>query len=200
MRSKSRDVMDRIIQYVDKYHMKFGNSPSTRQIGEAVGMAKGTIYKYLTAMAEQGMIEYDGSSIITSVTKKCSEQFASAAILDNGISCGKPQYEEENIEEYVMLPTALFGSGEFYILRANGDSMIDAGIETGDTVVIRKQNTAQFGDIVVALADGQNTLKTYAYDEELERVMLQPENEEYDPIYPNELYIQGVAVNVIKKL
>ena len=99
-----------------------------------------------------------------------------------------------------MLPTALFGSGEFYILRANGDSMIDAGIETGDTVVIRKQNTAQFGDIVVALADGQNTLKTYAYDEELERVMLQPENEEYDPIYPNELYIQGVAVNVIKKL
>lgn len=79
-------------------------------------------------------------------------------------------------------------------------SMIDAGIETGDTVVIRKQNTAQFGDIVVALADGQNTLKTYAYDEELERVMLQPENEEYDPIYPNELYIQGVAVNVIKKL
>lgn len=124
----------------------------------------------------------------------------SAAILDNGISCGKPRYEEENIEEYVMLPTALFGSGEFYILRANGDSMIDAGIETGDTVVIRKQNTAQFGDIVVALADGQNTLKTYAYDEELERVMLQPENEEYDPIYPNELYIQGVAVNVIKKL
>ena len=94
----------------------------------------------------------------------------------------------------------MFGSGEFYILRANGDSMIDAGIETGDTVVIRKQNTAQFGDIVVALADGQNTLKTYAYDEELERVMLLPENEEYDPIYPNELYIQGVAVNVIKKL
>ena len=98
------------------------------------------------------------------------------------------------------MPTALFGSGEFYILKASGDSMIKAGIDTGDTVVIKKQNTANYGDIVVALADGQNTLKTYVYDEDLERVKLQPENDEYEPIYPDELYIQGVAVNVIKKL
>ena len=200
MRSKSPKLMNDIIKYVEKYHLEYGASPSTRQIANAVGVGNGSVYRYLVEMSEKGMIEYDGSTISTPVTSKFSEQLAGAAVLDNSISCGKSQYEEENIEEYVMLPTSIFGCGEFYILKASGDSMINAGIESGDIVVIKKQDTASFGDIVVALADGQNTLKTYMYDEELQRVMLKPENDEYDPIYPNELYIQGVAVNVIKKL
>lgn len=200
MRSKSPETMNNIVKFVEKYHREYGLSPSTRQIAAGLGMGNSTIHRYLVEMAEKEMIEYDGSTITTSVTRKYSEQFAGAAILDNAISCGKPEYQEEHIEEYVQLPIALFGAGEFYILKASGDSMINAGIDTGDTVVIKKQNTANYGDIIVALADGQNTLKTYVYDEELERVKLQPENDEYEPIYPDELYIQGVAVNVIKKL
>lgn len=200
MRSKSPETMNSIVKFVEKYHREYGSSPSTRQIAAGLGMGNSTIHRYLVEMAEKEMIEYDGSTITTSITRKYSEQFAGAAILDNSISCGKPEYQEEHIEEYVQLPTALFGSGEFYILKASGDSMIKAGIDTGDTVVIKKQNTANFGDIVVALADGQNTLKTYAFDAVLERVMLHPENDEYENIYPEELYIQGVAVNVIKKL
>lgn len=200
MRSKSPETMNSIVKYVEKYHREYGSSPSTRQIATALGMGNSTIHRYLVEMADKDMIEYDGTAITTSVTRKYSEQFAGAAILDNAISCGKPEYQEEHIEEYVQLPITLFGSGEFYILKASGDSMINAGIDTGDTVVIKKQNTANFGDIVVALADGQNTLKTYTYDEELGRVMLRPENDEYENIYPEELYIQGVAVNVIKKL
>ena len=200
MRSKNPETMNSIVKFVEKYYLNNGTSPSIRQIGKGIGISISTIHKYLVEMADKGMIEYDGSSITTSVTRKYSEQFAGAAILDNAISCGKPEYQEEHIEEYVQLPVSLFGNGEFYILKASGDSMINAGIDTGDNVVIKKQNTANFGDIVVALADGQNTLKTYAYDDELMRVMLQPENDEYEPIYPDELYIQGVAVNVIKKL
>ena len=200
MRSKSPETMNNIVKFVEKYHREYGLSPSTRQIAAGLSMGNSTIHRYLVEMAEKEMIEYDGSTITTSVTRKYSEQFAGAAILDNAISCGKPEYQEEHIEEYVQLPIALFGAGEFYILKASGDSMINAGIDTGDTVVIKKQNTANYGDIIVALADGQNTLKTYVYDEELERVKLQPENDEYEPIYPDELYIQGVAVNVIKKL
>lgn len=200
MRSKSPETMNSIVKYVEKYHREYGSSPSTRQIALALSMGNSTVHRYLVEMAEKDMLEYDGASITTSVTRKYSEQFAGAAILDNAISCGKPEYQEEHIEEYVQLPTALFGSGEFYILKASGDSMIKAGIDTGDTVVIKKQNTANFGDIVVALADGQNTLKTYTFDEELGRVKLHPENDEYEDIYPDELYIQGVAVNVIKKL
>ena len=200
MRSKNPETMSNIVKFVEKYYLNNGTSPSIRQIGKGIGISISTIHKYLVEMADKEMIEYDGSSITTSVTRKYSEQFAGAAILDNAISCGKPEYQEEHIEEYVQLPVSLFGNGEFYILKASGDSMINAGIDTGDNVVIKKQNTANFGDIVVALADGQNTLKTYAYDDELRRVMLQPENDEYEPIYPDELYIQGVAVNVIKKL
>lgn len=200
MRSKNPETMKKIIKYVEKYYLSNGLSPTTRQIASGVGISNSTVHNYLFEMNEKGMIEYDGSTITTDITRKRSEQFSKAAVLDNVIACGKPEYQEEHIEEYIQLPTALFGSGEFYILKASGDSMIKAGIDTGDTVVIKKQNTANFGDIVVALADGQNTLKTYAFDAVLERVMLHPENDEYENIYPEELYIQGVAVNVIKKL
>jgi repressor LexA len=200
MRSKNPETMDRIIKSVDKHYLANGSSPTIRQIAAELKIGASTVHKYLVDMAEKGMITYDGSTIKTTVTRKYSEQFAGAAILDNAISCGKPEYQEEHIEEYIQLPTALFGMGDFYILKASGDSMINAGIESGDTVVIKKQNTANIGDIVVALADGQNTLKTYAYSNELSRVMLKPENDKYEPIYPNELYIQGVAVNVIKSL
>lgn len=200
MRSKNPETMNNIIKFVENHYHNNGSSPTTRQIAKGIGISNSTVHNYLLEMSEREMIEYDGTNITTSVTRKYSEQFAGAAILDNAISCGKPEYQEEHIEEYVQLPIALFGAGEFYILKASGDSMIKAGIDTGDTVVIKKQNTANYGDIVVALADGQNTLKTYAYDEVLGRVMLQPENDEYEPIYPDELYIQGVAVNVIKKL
>ena len=73
-----------------------------------------------------------------------------------------PQLEEEYIEEYVSLPVSLFGEGEFFILRASGDSMIGAGINSGDMIVIRKQNTASDGDIVVALVDNESTLKRFS--------------------------------------
>lgn len=200
MRSKNPETMNNIIRFVEKHYRVNGSSPTTRQIAKGIGISNSTVHNYLLDMSEKGMIEYDGTTIITEVTRKYSERFAGAAILDNAISCGKPEYQEEHIEEYVQLPVSLFGTGDFYILKASGDSMIKAGIDTGDAVVIKKQNTANFGDIVVALADGQNTLKTYAYDAELKRVVLHPENDEYDDIYPEEIYIQGVAVNVIKKL
>lgn len=200
MRSKSTDIMQKILSFAEEYYLTNGKSPSTREIGEHIGIAKATAYKYLIEMDSRNMLKYDGSIILTETTKKRSVGLSKAAILDNAISCGKPEYEEEHISKYVMLPSDIFGEGEFYILTASGDSMIEVGIESGDKIVIKKQNTASFGDIIVALADGQNTLKTYAFDKEKNRVMLKAENKSYAPIYPEELYIQGVAVNVIKTL
>lgn len=78
--------------------------------------------------------------------------------------CGLQEYAEENFEEYVPLPVALFGQGDFFLLRASGYSMIEAGIEPGDLVVVRKQNTAEEGDIVVALVDNETTLKRFYRD------------------------------------
>ena len=191
--------MNQICKYVEKYYIQNGHSPSTSMIGEAVGIARGTAYKYLVEMSNRGMIEYDGKEIQTPVTKKVNTDIAQTAIVGS-IPCGSPNYEEENIEEYVSLPTAIFGSGEFYILRASGDSMINAGIEDEDLVVIRKQNTANEGDIVVALVDNQNTLKRFYRDKKSKKIILRPENEKYQDIIVDECFIQGVACKVIKSL
>lgn len=199
MRSKSPELMKEICQYAEKYYLQNGVSPSTTKIAEEVGISRGTAYKYLVVMDEKGMIEYDGRNIQTNITRKLNTESSQTAIVGS-IPCGSPQYEEENIEEYVSLPAAIFGKGDFYILHASGDSMIDAGIDDGDLVVVRKQNYADDGDIVVALVDNQNTLKTFYRDEQSRKIILHPENESMDDIVIDNCYIQGIACHVIKSL
>ena len=174
MRSKSRELMKAICQYAEQYYLQTGISPSTTKIADAVGVSRGTAYKYLVAMNDNGMIEYDGKNIQTDVTRKFNTETSQTAIVGS-VPCGSLQYEEENIEEYISLPTAIFGKGDFYILHASGNSMIDAGIDDGDLVVIRKQNYANDGDVIVALAETQNTLKTFYGDEQKRKIILYPE-------------------------
>ena len=131
--------------------------------------------------------------------KKADAEFILSPVLGS-IACGLPEYAEENFEEYVALPTALFGSGESFLLRANGNSMIEAGIEPGDLVVVRKQATAEEGDIVVALVENETTLKRYYKDHQRRCVRLHPENSRMKDIYVQECSIQGVAQHVIKAL
>ena len=116
------------------------------------------------------------------------------------VSCGVPKFAEENIEEYVRLPVALFGRGQFFILRANGASMIEADINDGDLVLIRQQNYADEGQIVVALMDDEATLKRYYPEPENQRIRLHSENSQMDDIYVSDCIIQGVAVKVLKDL
>ena len=106
---------------------------------------------------------------------------------------------------YVSLPEALFGRGDFYLLRATGDSMVDAGITEGDLILIRKQPSCEIGDVVVALdQDGQNTLKVYGgIDKENGMAILEYANEGAYPgkrILVSKLVVQGVARHVIKRL
>ena len=106
------------------------------------------------------------------------------------------------IEKYVALPRTLLGSGEFFILRASGDSMVDAGIDSEDLVVIRRGFEAQPGKFVAALVDKESTLKRLDYDKDGERLVLYPENKDknYPVIRSNNFSIQGVAVHVLKVL
>lgn len=199
MRSKSPELMSQICKYAEQYYLQNGHSPSTTKIAEAVGISRGTAYKYLVEMDERGMIKYDGKEIQTPVTKKVNKDISRTAIVGS-IPCGTPEYEEENVEEYVSLPNAIFGKGDFFILRASGNSMIETGIDDGDLVVIRKQVSAEEGDIVVALVDNQNTLKRFYRDEENKKIILHPENKKMKDIVVDECYIQGVACHVIKSL
>lgn len=199
MRHKSNDRMMQIKDFVEKYYLTNRHSPSTREIAEELGIVKSTAYKYLIAMRNQGMIEYDGENVLTDKIEKANVELTSVAVLGS-ISCGVPQLEEEYAEEFVTLPVSMFGKGEFYFLRANGNSMIEAGIDDGDLVLIRKQSVAKDGQIVVALVDNQNTLKRFFVDEKKHCIRLHPENKTMEDIIVPECVIQGVAVKVIKSL
>lgn len=199
MRSKDPVLMDNIKNFAEEFYLKNFKSPTKAQIAEAFDITPGTVSKYLTFMKNNGMVEYDGYTVHTKNTRKYNGQTTSAAILGS-VSCGPLLFENENIEDYVALPQAIFGKGEFYILKANGDSMKDAGIDDGDWVVIKKQDFANEGDIIVALVDGANTLKYFFRDKKNKCALLRAANKNYDDILVNELFVQGVATQIIKKV
>lgn len=206
MRIKSPELMQKIYSYIDQYYCEKHTTPSTNEVAMGVGISKATAYRYLVAMDECGMIEYDGASrtIVTKLISKYSLGTFSAPVV-GAIPCGEPEEEEEKIEEYVSLPVSLFGQGQFYILRASGDSMVDMGIEDGNMIVIRKQNTAKIGDIVVALDENNtNTLKRYSGIDERngEAILSYCNKEKYGDleIRVKRLVVQGVAQHVIKTI
>ena len=200
MRHRDPAIMDKIVKFVDAYYLENGRSPSTSEIGNEIGVSKSTACRYLQEMRKKKMIVYDGRFIETNLTSKATVGNKVNTYVLDSISCGTPLLEEENINEYVSLPESIFGQGEFMLLMANGDSMIDAGIDDGDMVVIRKQSTAEDGQIVAALIEGMNTLKTLYRDEEKHKVILHPENKALSDIIVDNCMIQGVAINVIKSL
>ena len=201
MRVKKPEIMERIINFVNEFRREYGRSPSTSEIGTEVGVAKGTAYTYLTRMNELGMIRYDGKDIITNLSDRINKEVNNTPIIGR-VVCGDPVQEEEMVEEYVDLPASIFGYGELFILEAYGDSMNQAGIDAGDYVVVRKQNTASSGDLVVALTNGENNLKRIQFDNDRQVIALCPEssNKRHKVKEYKEVQIQGVATHVIKKL
>ena len=197
MRTKDPELMKQILEYIEDYYIDHNASPSTTRIAEQMGIGRGTAHKYLVEMDERGMLSYQGRNITTARTEKMHTSTFRAAVVGD-ISCGLPNIAEEHIEEYVSLPESMFGSGEFYILRAHGESMIEAGIDPGDLVVIRRQETAENGQIAVVLVDEEATLKRLYVEDD--RVRLHPENSEMEDFYVDHCIIQGVAVKVIKDI
>lgn len=199
MRYKSQAVMDEILESINEFFLSHQRTPTITELANAVGRARSNVHAYLREMDRNGMLRYDGKTLETPVTKKVDPDITLSPILGS-VACGEPQYAEENFEEYVALPTAVFGKGEFFLLRAKGDSMIEAGIDPGDLVVVRRQTTAEDGEIVVALVDNETTLKRFYRDEQHKCFRLHPENSAMEDIYVKQCYIQGVAENVIKTL
>ena len=173
-----------------------------RDIAAGTGIAVTSVHRYLSAMKENGELEYNGRRSV-STRRMEMEQVAHAMPVLGYVACGEGQEEIEEVIEYIRMPESLVGKGEFFAFIANGESMIDAGIHPGDYVMIRKQNTADVGDIVVALYQGVNNLKVLGYNTEKQAYFLRSCNEDkerYADIYPEELQIQGVAVCVAHKL
>lgn len=197
MRSKDKTLMATIEKFVSDYTDSNGISPTMQEVADGVGSSKATVQRYIAQLCDDGILDYSGYRTMTSTKTKAA---AIRVPVLGTIACGIPKFAEENIEEYVRLPVALFGKGNFFILRAYGDSMIEAGIDNGDLVLIRQQNYADEGQIVVALMEDEATLKRFYPEPKKHRIRLHPENSHMDDIYVDNCEIQGVAVKVLKDL
>ena len=202
MRTKNTEYITKMEQFIDAFQRDNGVSPTIAEIAEGTGMSKSNVSRYLQFMRDNGILSYNSTkrrSIATKESKKIQMQMVRVPVLGS-VSCGIPKFAEENIEEYVQLPVSLFGEGDFYLLRADGDSMINVGIEEGDLVLIRQQGYASEGQIVVALMEDEATLKRYYPEPQNKRIRLHPENDRLEDIYVDDCVIQGVAVKVVKDL
>ena len=204
MRSKNTTYYATIVNFVNKYYDDIGRSPSTREIESGTGISRPTVQRYLRELCERGEIEYDGHrGIITDYMRGATEG-TSPVLMGNSIPCGALNEVCDAELESIRMPTALIGSGDFFLLRARGNSMINAGIDDGDLVLIRRCESVRQGRIAAFLYDNsETTLKRFKQDSNA--IYLIPENDEMEPIVirGNErakLIIQGEAVMVLKDL
>ena len=116
------------------------------------------------------------------------------------IPCGPPNFLDDELRGYLEIPQNMIGQGEFFVLRARGDSMIEAGIDDGDLVIVKKQSYAEESQIVVAFVNGETTLKRLYRNDKQKLIVLQPDNKRYKPIYASDCIILGIAVKVIKDI
>ena len=202
MQHQNTEYYGYILNFIEDYKNRFGESPSSREIGDALGMTKSTVSRYLATMRKNGMLEIENARNITLTKHKPMQEIVNAPFVGK-VACGLPQYAEENVRELIPLPVSYIGKGTFFVLEADGESMIDAGIEPGDLIIVHQQSTANPGDIVVALTsttDSTATLKRYYPDPKKKKIRLHPENSEMEDQYYDEVIIQGVAVRVMKNV
>lgn len=205
MKPIKREYYPQIEQYINEYRNANGTAPSIKEIAALLHVSNATAWRYVQRMSVEGLLQYQGGYGRISTVQNEKESEPTQAIPSIGtISCGFPLLAEENIEEYVRLPRSWIGSGDnVFILRAEGHSMINAGIDTGDLVIIRQQQTAEPGQIVVALVDEETaTLKRYRPRLEENIVELVPENDAFEvqavDLRERSFSIQGVVIGVYK--
>ena len=203
MRYKDPERIRKIIEIIEYWKLKESKEPTIKQIAAEADMPISRVHSYLVEMNEKGLITYGHRRYDTPKTEMISDDINTAPVVGT-VKCGDPQLEEAEIYEYVRLPASIFGNKDMYILKAKGDSMTDAGIDDGDTVVVENRQYPEKNDIVVAMdEEGANTLKRYRGVNKKGQAVLAYENDEDYPgkvILLDSMRIQGIARFVIKKL
>ena len=193
-----------IFDFIKRYSAKYGYPPTVRDIGKAVGLASSsTVHAHLANLERIGLLRRDPSKPrAIEMLDRAVEGVRSIVRSDDGlplvgsVAAGQPVLAEENIEEYVPVPTQAGGEKGQYLLRIRGDSMKNAGILEGDMVVVRQQDTAKNGDVVVALVGEEATVKRFF--RESDHVRLQPENDAHEPIRSREVQVLGKVVGLMR--
>jgi repressor LexA len=205
--TRQQEIWQFLAEYVDAH----GYPPTVREIGDAVGLASpSTVHAHLANLERAGLLRRDPTKpraieLVGRHRKDAPERSAATPTLPlvGRIAAGGPLLADEAIEEQIAVPEPLGRDADF-LLRVTGDSMIEAGILDGDIVVVRKQNDARAGEIVVALvgdddAADEATVKTF-HRERDGRIRLQPENAALEPLYPAHVEILGKVTGVFRSL
>jgi repressor LexA len=203
---RQQEIWDYLVEYTDRH----GYPPTVREIGEAVGLASpSTVHAHLANLERAGFLKRDPTKPRALELRRetkgepVRDDEVRRLPLVGQIAAGGPLLAEQNVEDYVAVPEPLSRGGEEFLLRVKGDSMIQAGILDGDFVVVRRQQTAQNGDIVAALTGedesaDEATVKRFFREDG--RVRLQPENDALEPIFAGHVQILGKVVGVFRAL
>ncbi len=202
MKKSEKKLLD-ILAFLDEFINSHGYSPSYREIAKGVGLkSTNSIKEYLDILEKRDLIKKQKTinRCIEVVGKQKSETIELPII--GQVAAGQPILAEQNIEEFLSISSSFFGvsssSHNLFILKVKGDSMIELGINNGDYVVAKSQNVAENGEVVVAMIDGNATVKTFYKEPTF--VRLQPANQAYSPIYSDKVQILGKVVGVIRKM
>lgn len=200
---QTTDRQKRILEVIREFTAERGYPPSVREIGERVGLSSSsTIHAHLKTLERRGLISRDPTkpralrSEVAPQSAPAPETIVMPVI--GKVAAGVPITAEENVEGEFVLPASFTKAQDGFMLRVQGDSMIDAAILDGDLILVRPQRTANNGEIVVAMLEGEATVKRFYREDG--RVRLQPENPVMEPIYSNDVTILGRVEAVVRKL
>jgi repressor LexA len=208
MRAKSLEKQKKILDFVNRQVQEKGYPPSVREICKAVGFkSTSTVHAYLASLEAEGLISKEPAKtralkVIDENSKNLEGRISDHEIENipilGQVTAGQPILAVENIEDTFPVPVQYLDNSPSFILKIKGDSMLNAGILDGDFVVVKQQNTANNGDIVVALIGDEATVKTFYRQKD--HIVLQPENDAYDPIIvKDDVSILGKVTALFRK-
>lgn len=191
----------RVFDYLKEQIREKGYPPSIREICAALNFkSTSSVHQYIARLAEKGYI--DKGDLKTRAIKIVGEEPTISIPIVGKVAAGEPILAQENIEDYFSIGESFFSQSdlknETFVLKVQGESMINAGINNGDYIIVSKENTARNGQIVVAMIDGNATVKTFY--KEKDHVRLQPENDTMEPIIVKDVQIVGKVVGLFRKI
>lgn len=198
-----------IFDFIKRHTHEKGYPPTVRDIGKAIGLtSSSTVHAHLANLERLGLLRRDPTK--PRAMEVLADKAKRAVVPPSGlplvgrVAAGTPILAEENIEEYVEVSPLAGGDGGDFVLEVRGDSMKNAGILNGDTVVVRKQPTANDGDIVVAIIGGEDDIEAEAtvkrYFRERDHIRLEPENESFEPIRSPDVKVAGRVIGVFRRV
>jgi repressor LexA len=191
-----------IFDFIKRYSAEHGYPPTVRDIGKAIGLtSSSTVHAHLANLEKLGLLRRDPTKpraleLLGAAARKVVGPSGLPVV--GRVAAGQPVLAEENIEEYVDVPEIAGGDAGEYVLRVHGDSMKNAGILEGDYVVVRPQDTATDGEIIVALVGEEATVKRFF--KEADHIRLQPENDAMEPIRVRDVSVLGRVVGVCRRV